>query len=396
MQGKVLMLTTTDGNRQLDELLGVSIADFDIPNSVYRLAVARYEDLGAWFSEYWDESPQDGLIYPQGSFRLGTVVQPIKEGDDYDVDLVCRRDIAKGATTQAALKADCGTGITGYVGSNPAGSPSRSEGTRCWTLDYPAEPFHMDVLPAIPNTDAAPNAIWLTDRDLRLWQPSNPIDYADWFHARMRQDFIREREILAKRMDVADVPWWQVKTPLQQTVQALKRHRDMHFAKAPKDKPASIIITTLAAEAYAGGGTLYEVLADVTAKMLGLVEVRNGIYWVANPVQPDENFADRWRTRPGRDRRFFEWMEQVHDDVTGYGANLGSGLDRVLEKIAASFGERSAQRAGESIGTRTSRARDAGVLGMASGTGLLGTAASRSRPVPQHTFHGSLPECSER
>jgi hypothetical protein len=355
----MVMLTIPDGNRQLDDLLGISIADFDIPDSVYRLAVARYEDLGAWLSKYWDALPQNGVVYPQGSFRLGTVVQPIKDSDDYDVDLVCRRDIVKAATTQAALKADCGTGIAGYVRSNPDGSPSRSEGTRCWTLYYPGEPFHMDVLPAIPNAEAAPNAIWLTDRDLRLWQPSNPIDYADWFHARMRQDFLREHEFLAKSMDVVDVPSWQVKTPLQRTVQALKRHRDMHFVKSPKDKPASIIITTLAAHAYAGGGTLYEAMADVTAKMPGLVEVRNGIYWVANPVQLDENFADRWRSHPLRSGRFFEWMEQVHLDITGYSTDMGSGLDRVLEKIAASFGERSAQRAGESIGTRTSRARDA-------------------------------------
>jgi hypothetical protein len=127
--------------------------------------------------------------------------------------------------------------------------------------------------------------------------------------------------------------------------------------------------------------------------MPSYVEVRNREYWVANPVQPDENFADRWRSHPTRARRCFEWMEQVHEDVTGYGTGIGSGLDRVLEKIAASFGERSAQRAGASIGTRTSRARDAGLLGMASGTGLLAATASRpSRPVPQHTFHGSLPE----
>ena len=89
-------------------------------------------------------------------------------------------------------------------------------------------------------------------------------------------------------------------------------------------------------------------LADITAKMPDLVEVRNGIYWVANPVQPDENFADRWRSHPFRGRHFFEWMERVHQDITGYGADMGSGLDRVLEKIAASFGERSAERAGES------------------------------------------------
>ena len=289
------MLYTPDATTQLDDLLGVSIADFDIPDWLYRLAVSRYEGLGAWLSEYWDESPQDGIIYPQGSLRLGTVVQPINNRDEYDVDLVCRRDIAKASTTQAALKADCGAGIAGYVRNDPDGSPSRTEGKRCWTLNYPGEPFHMDVLPAIPNTDSGGNAIWLTDRELRVWQSSNPIDYADWFHTRMRQDFLRERQVLAKRMAIDDVPSWQVKTALQRSVQALKRHRDMHFATSPKDKPASIIITTLAAHAYAGGGTLYEVLADVTTKMSSLVDVRNGVYWVPNPVQPDENFADRWR-----------------------------------------------------------------------------------------------------
>lgn len=388
------MVYLADRTTELDELLGVSIKDFDIPDPVYLQAVARYEDLGAWLSKYWDGSPEDGIIYPQGAMRLGTVVQPISPRDDYDLDLVCRRDIAKAATSLAALKEDCGTGILGYVHSNPDGSPTRKEGGRCWTLDYPGEPFHMDVLPAIPNTDVGGNAIWLTDRDLHEWQPSNPIDYADWFHSVMAQAFFEERGRVAKRMDVADVPAWQVRTPLQRTVQALKRHRDMHFAKSPKDKPASIIITTLAARVYTGGGTLYEVLADVTAKMPGLVEVRNGVYWVANPVHLAENFADRWRRHPGRDRAFFEWMEQVQADVTGYVADMGSGLDRVLQKIAATFGERSAESAGEHLGTSRARAREANRLSMAAGTGLLAAtpAVRPSRPVPQHTYHGSLPE----
>lgn len=377
-------MLTADRNAQLDDLLGIAIADFDIPDDVYRRAVDRYDDLGAWLSDHWDASPTDGIVYPQGSFRLGTVVQPIKAGDEYDVDLVCRRDIAKTSTTQAGLKIDCGNGIGSYVASKPHGSPTRSEGKRCWTLHYPGEPFHMDVLPAIPDGDGRPNAILLTDREMREWQRSNPIHFADWFHGRMRQEFLRLREAVAKHMEVADVPAWRVKTTLQRSVQALKRHRDLHFTESPDDRPASIIITTLAATAYTGGGTMYEVLADVTAKMPGLVEVRNGLYWVANPVQSEENFADRWRSHPARADRFFEWMEQVQKDVTGYGSDLG--VDRVLEKIAKSFGERPAQRAGESLGSRISSARDAGLLGMGAGTGLLGAAARR--PVPQHTFHG--------
>jgi hypothetical protein len=379
-------MPTTDRDTQLDELLGTSIAGFDVPEDVYLRAVTRYEDVGAWLANYWVESPVDGLVYPQGSFSLGTVVQPVDPRGDYDVDLVCRRDIAKEATTQEVLKLDVGTGLRLYVASGPDGSPTRSEGKRCWTLDYPREPFHMDILPAIPNAEGVPNAILLADKDLRAWQHSNPLDYAAWFRGRMRQEFIglSEARAIAKRMDVADVPAWTVKTTLQRTVQALKRHRDLFFSERPKDRPASIIITTLAGEAYSTGGSLFEVLTDVTAKMPGLVERRDGVYWVENPVDPEENFADRWRRHPGRDRCFFEWMEQAQVDFAGYGEDRG--VDRVLERVAATFGERVAKRAGTVFGSAITTAREAGALGAAAGTGMLGDAVHK--PVPRHTFHG--------
>lgn len=377
---------TTERSEQLDQLLGTSIADFDIPDEVYERSVARYEDVGAWLSEYWTES-SDGLVYPQGSFRLGTVVQPINPRDDYDIDLVCRRDLDEESTTQAELKLDVGKGLYLYVASGPDGNPTRAEGKRCWTLDWPRERFHMDVLPAIPDAEGVLNAILLTDKDLRQWQHSNPIDFASWFEGRMHEEFVQLREAIAKRMQVSDVPAWSVKTTLQRTVQALKRHRDLFFEETPKERPASIIITTLAAKAYAGGGSLYEVLVDVTKKMPGLVELRNGVYWIPNPVQPEENFADRWRTHPGRDRRFFEWMERAQSDFTDYGTELG--VDRVLEKIARTFGQGPAKRAGETLGAGVSRAREAGRLGIGASTGLLG--AATRRPVRPHTFHGDDP-----
>lgn len=383
-----MSLLITDPNEQLDQLLGTAIAEFDIPDDFYLRAVQRYEDVGAWFDHYWSASPTDGLVYPQGSIRLGTVVQPIDPKSQIDIDLVCRRDLLKESTTQAALKRDVGTGLRRYVATGPDGHPTCKEGKRCWTREYGAEPFHMDVLPAIPNIDIDGNAIWLTDKTLHLWQPSNPIDYATWFHGRMREAFLLEREVVAKRMEVEEVPDWRVKTTLQRTVQAMKRHRDMFF-EDPKDRPASIIITTLAARACTTGGSLYEVLVDVTETMPELVEVRNGVYWVENPVHPEENFADRWRRQPGRDRNFFDWIEQAHAHFSGYGADRG--VDRVLEKLAESFGERPAKRAGERLGSNLTRARDTGALGIGT-AGLLGTPTRR--PVPKHTFHGDGPPTS--
>ena len=42
-----------------------------------------------------------------------------------------------------------------------------------------------------------------------------------------------------------------------------------------------------------------------------LIEHENGVWVVRNPVQPKENFADRWRSKPGSDERFFRWLYQT-------------------------------------------------------------------------------------
>jgi hypothetical protein len=374
----------TDRGAQLDELLGLSIAEFDIPDDVYARAVARYEHAAAALAEHWPEGA--GEIYPQGSIRLGTVTAPVNHAGEYDFDLVCRRELVPQSTTKQELKLDVGTGLAGYVATGPQGRPRLSEGKRCWTLDYPREPFHMDVLPAIPDPDATGTAILLTDRELREWQHSDPIAFADWFHARMRTELVQLSEAVAKRMDIEQAPPSALKTTLQRTVQALKRHRDIHFASAPKDGPASVIITTLAARAYRGGGSLLEVLLDVSARMPGLVEHQNGLWLIPNPVAPEENFADRWNRHPERARRFFDWMERARADFAGLGSDLG--LDTVLEKMAESFGEIPARRAGKRFGGEIVSVRGKGALGVAA-TGLLGPRSTR--PVPSHTFHGDAP-----
>jgi hypothetical protein len=379
----------SDPNQQLDDLLGTSIAEFDMPDAVYARAVGRYQDLARWLAEYWPESHAGGEVYPQGSIRLGTVTRPINPRGEYDIDLVCRRDLLVTSTTKEGLKADVGLGLLRYVATSPDGAPTCSQGNRCWTLDYPGETFHMDVLPAIPDVEARPNGILLTDRHLHKWQHSNPVDYATWFRGRMATEYMQVREAVAvaKRMDLEDVPDWEVKTTLQRTVQALKRHRDVHFADRPEDKPASIVITTLAAMAYRGQASLFEVLVDVVDRMPELIEDRAGVLWIANPVQPEENFADRWRAHPGRAQRFFDWMDRAQQDFTGLGDERG--LDRTVTKLAESFGSGPANRAGERSAESVRNAREDGLLGISAGTGMLG--AARTRAVPRHTFHGDAP-----
>jgi hypothetical protein len=291
--------------QSLSQVLIKTAAALDIPDHVYEDAVLKYEGVGAWLADdsaLKDFSPE---VYPQGSFRLGTVVHPIADYD-YDIDLVCLLGRTKEQTSQKDLKKMIGVCLR----KHPDLQEITSSGCRCWLLDYPREStlprFHMDVLPAIPNLERRPTGILLTDTDLVQWQKSNPKAYAEWFYGRMRVILTEKRAAFAKdaKLNVEDVPEWQIKTPLQIAVQILKRHRDMHFRIDPDNRPVSIILTTLAALAYRNQPNVYDALVDIARDMPNHIERRNNRWWVANPIEPDENFADRWNQYSVRRENF--------------------------------------------------------------------------------------------
>ncbi len=89
----------------ISQLLQGTVETLDIPEDLRVTAVKEYEYVGNWLADHADVGGDGWLVYPQGSFLLGTVVRPYGF-DHYDLDAVCRRGIAKESTTQAALKAD--------------------------------------------------------------------------------------------------------------------------------------------------------------------------------------------------------------------------------------------------------------------------------------------------
>ena len=74
--------------RTTDSLIIEQIAEsIDIPDSAYEKAETRYKDLADWFGRKEAHCNKfEPHIYPQGSFRLGTVgsVNPFE-------DLIARR-----------------------------------------------------------------------------------------------------------------------------------------------------------------------------------------------------------------------------------------------------------------------------------------------------------------
>lgn len=331
-----------------DDILEAMADALDIPPSKFEEAKSRYEAIGNWLDR--PESTLSGYhpaISPQGSFLLGTVTRPLTQAEEYDVDLVCQLEASKAEFTQKSLKEAVGYEIALYAKAHSMAKPE--DGRRCWTLNYAASAqFHMDVLPALPDAqryqaklleygyralahDSAlsGHAIAITDKTLPYydqptedWPQSNPTGYAAWFRSRMRVRLTEAKRAFAQReritASVDEIPDYKVKTPLQRAIQLLKRHRDCMFTDDGEHKPISIIITTLAAHAYNEEPTISAALQSILTGMDRYIEDRGGIAWVVNPVNPAENFADKWAEEPKKRENFYRWLDQAREDFALY------------------------------------------------------------------------------
>lgn len=368
----------------LDELLICAAEELDLPPRLRGVVNGVYERAGDYLSEHLDDSA-DWEVYPQGSVRLGTVVRPSGSAD-YDLDAVVSWNKDRDQITKIELKETVGTVIKSFAQAEASQDPAPvdcDEGGRCWTIEYPE--FHIDWLPAIPNMDDTPTGIWLTDRKLHNWQPGNPIAYANWFRGRMLPQFNLRKAALAHEanVDIEDLPDDKVRTTLHRLVQILKIHRNEMFADNPHFQPASIIITTLATHTYKGQETLIDALSDAVDNMAGYIErTSDGKWRVENPVQPEENFADRWGV--AHHSGFSNWILKLKQDIDDL-ERVPPGLHHMIARLGDSFGHDTITKAAQRSGTSQMDARNTGALRVAA-SGL--TRAGPALIVPKHTFHG--------
>jgi hypothetical protein len=202
------------------------------------------------------------------------------------------------------------------------------------------------------------------------WCTSNPNGYGDWFDqvkepifniiaARKRQAiFHRNRQIFAR---VEDVPDPLIKTPLQRVIQILKRHRDSRFVghSLETDKPISMIITTLSAKLYEQQSDVLSTLNDIITQLYSysnllqsdyknderfakpdlITRLDDGSWYIPNPVDPGENFADRWHENDHRKARaFFQWINWAKNDLVEV-MKIGN-IRRIVSTLEDRFGEK--------------------------------------------------------
>lgn len=363
---------TQEGAEYLERL----VKELDVPPSRYEEAERRYESVGEWLCR--DESSLKELepdVFVQGSFRLGTPIRPVNDTEHYDIDLVCSLSASKSNLTQQQLKMLLGVEMRLYAKEHGMSEPG--EARRCWTLDYAeGAQFHLDALPAVPDgeekqrllreaslsSDWSSTAIAITDIDhpeyttlQAHWPHSNPRGYMEWFRSRMLTNFNQIREALAleANANVEDIPSYKVKTPLQQAVQVLKRHRDIMFSDNSEDKPISVIITTLSGLAYAGERNVADALNGILQRMESHVQQdRYGKPHIPNPTDPQENFADRWIKSPVKRENFYKWLEKARVDFRSIVGEHDQ--QRIYESVSKSFGEREARAALDEQAPRSS------------------------------------------
>jgi hypothetical protein len=106
---------------------------------------------------------------------------------------------------------------------------------------------------------------------------------------------------------------------------------------------------SLAARAYRGESDLGEAMEQILGRMGQLVRPENPR--VPNPVNPAEDFADKWSTEEGRKKKLEEnfraWLAQAQADFTTITSSRDSGF--ISEQVLKKFGTRLSPKLGEQL-----------------------------------------------
>ena len=354
--------------------------NLDISNTMYSYAVDRYMGI----SKYLLDRGIQGDFSPQGSFRTGTVVRPLRNGveTDYDLDVICTLAVDKHKTFPSEVKQSVGIALEANSIYRDKLLP---EDSRCWTLEYAGVSdgigFKLDIVPSVKESSShvlrimkqdvpakyAVNTIAVTDKGENgkySWLTSNTKGFGDWFedinkpfssynYSERRENYFKNnRAHFSATATVESVDPYLVKSSLQRVVQLLKRHRDLYYHRARRDnlRPESIIITVLAAKIAVSASASLSVDALLAHVVQGIsdyavllngdtpnqalsynaIEKRDGVWWVENPVDHEDNFAEFWTKETAEE--FFRWIEVVKNDVVDISpineAKYLSGLQR--------------------------------------------------------------------
>lgn len=386
---------------QIVQMLDAICQAIEPTETQYSDARERYETIGDFLAE--ESSPLHcfgPVVYPQGSVRIRAAIRPVN-GKEFDVDLVCEFKRMPHSDPKEVKRL-----VWERFRSSDRYRDMALEKNRCVQIQYAGD-FHMDVMPCVPGQPrwTKVGSIWVPDKKLSDWKPSNPVGFALFVETAAAKQPSQRRVIAntveAKAASVEPLPAEQsfTKPALIRIIQILKRHRDEFFRHNHNLAPISVIISTLATHSYDRSVTnnvfdsVYDLMLEVLGGMPDFIKVnqQTAQFWISNPSQPDENFAEKWNEDANLANSFFTWHRKVLAEVKALAEQDVEGLDKIGAVLENSFGRHAANQAIRAMSSSVKSSTAIGKTGITS-AGLVVPATFGIQTVsktPAHNFHGS-------
>ncbi|WP_166694032.1 nucleotidyltransferase domain-containing protein [Fibrivirga algicola] len=381
----------------LDDLLNRLGESLQLDPTRRRLAEERYKSVADYIER--DEAFfKNALlsVYPQGSFRIRTTAKPYKQ-NEFDLDFVVHLDFLTGKNYPPM---EVLNQLERRLRENDTYKGKIERKNRCIRIVY-ANDFHMDITVGCQETFHEENRIIVPDRKTKTWTGSNPVGYGDWFTAkatllpqqqeRLQKAYNARNMKIRASADLPAEPAYEFKVPLERSVQILKRRRDVYFYRQEELTTASIILTTLAAEAYQGELSVFETIDRIITyieqkprNIFGRIQP----FQVLNPANAKENFSEKWF----EDHTLFEAFMKFVSDTRQVWNGLKTATNPTLREslLERAFGENRVKRLlseQRSYQAMAQKAQRLAPIAQAAGLGVLNTTPTAKptfEPTPVH------------
>lgn len=311
-------------------------------------------------------------VYTQGSFAIGATTRPYKDGKElsYDIDLILEVERNKLEQDGDELLKE----VYNILNENVLYKGKLELGEKSITIKYAdidGIGFTLDVVPAVKesidvkeeliavggkeeyiNDAVAISSLDKTDKD--GWYTATPKGYIKWFEEinfpykmHLFENMQRDKYGKIVYNSIEEVPYYKIKTPVQEAVQFFKRVRDIYYSKRKQydKRPISAIITTIVASVASRNSnyrlTVVDLIMDVIKELKtyneynflteeefyvnypNYVDIKknNGKWEMINPTNPKDNLVDSWNSDKSISKLFFEWLDIIDEEVAKIIAN---------------------------------------------------------------------------
>ncbi|NJN27756.1 MAG: nucleotidyltransferase [Cyclobacteriaceae bacterium] len=375
------MLITSDAKTQLEDTLAKMAEAAELDQTRWNRLKSAYEAISKWLSDdshFFGEVEIE--IYPQGSVAIGTTTKPYGK-TEFDLDVVIHIKLLSSNYDPETIFNE----VVRRLMENETYSKMCEPKSRCVRLNYQGD-FHLDVIPGCMVVVYNDELIDIPDAKIKEWLRSCPKGYQKWFIdiANRIQITLLEKAFSAHKVEIEE---YAKKKPLQRAVQLIKMRRNIFFNENPEDAPASIILTTLAAQFYDGEPSISETFENIISKIKSHVETLypHRPFELPNPVNPEENLADVWIDKPHLYQHFISFIKNL--DGEWQKLKEAHGIEEESTLMKGMFGNEPYVKAMEAKAETMNHKRGNGLGILPSGV-LVDRAVEKSLPVKDNTFYG--------